>query len=48
MAPLSAIYRRQESRWPARIIGLLALARFAIYIKNRLIAARVVSISSSV
>ncbi len=48
MEPLAAIYERQRSHWPERICGILALAPFALYIKNRLMAARVVSISSSV
>ena|GEM_PF-4682390 len=46
--PLSAIYSRQQSHWPPWICGILAVAPFAIYLKKRLMAARVVSISSSV
>ena len=48
MEPFSAIYRRQLSSWPGVICGILALAPFFLYLKNRLMAPRVTSISSSV
>ena len=48
MEALETVYNRQQSHWPEAICGILALALLVLYLKNRLIAARVVSISSSV
>lgn len=48
LEPLDTVYARQQSWWPEAICALLALAPFGLYAKNRPIAPRVLSISSSV
>ncbi len=48
LEPLATVYARQQTWWPEAICALLALAPFVLYAKNRPIAPRVLSISSSV
>lgn len=48
LEPLATVYARQQSWWPEAICALLALAPIGLYAKNRRMAPRVLSISSSV
>ncbi len=48
LEPLATVYERKQSQWPEAICAGLALTPFALYAKNRWMAARVVSISASV
>ncbi len=48
LEPLATVYARQQSWWPEAICAGLALAPFVLYAKNRWMAPRVLSISSSV